>query len=318
MTFHVPVLLNEVIEYLAPKKGQTIVDGTLGGGGHASRIAGHIEPGILVGMDLDPQAIKEAEPKIKAAAPKTKRFLVHANYKDIDIVLDQLGITEADGMVIDLGLSSYDLDLSGRGFSFQKDEPLDMRFNPEERLHHNQDPFTAKKILERYTEKELEEIFSEYGEEKFSRRISRAITRIRADQPLLTTTDLFNLIKRSLPASLRFKAGDSARRIFQALRIEVNNELGNLEAFLPKAFKHLKKNGRLVVISFHSLEDRIVKRYFNDLAKGCICPPEFPECVCGRTAQVEILTKKTVTAGAEEIKSNPRSNPAKLRAIKKI
>jgi len=320
MDFHTPVLSDEVLEYLNPKPGETAVDGTLGGAGHALEIAKRIEPdGTLVGIDLDSAAIDQAKKVFEKQKLKSKIFFAQDNYKNIDRVLENLAIKKADLILVDIGISSFDLEQSKRGFSFQKEEPLDMRFNTEDRLENKRkQPFTAYFILQSYPEKELEKIFREYGEEKFSRKIARVIVRHRQQTEILTTTDLLELIKQALPAPLRFKAADSARRIFQSLRIEVNAELENLKEFLPKAFRLLTPGGRLAVISFHSLEDRIVKQFFNDRAKGCICPPEFPICKCGRDAQAKILTKKPISAGSKEQEQNPRSKPAKLRVLQKF
>jgi 16S rRNA (cytosine1402-N4)-methyltransferase len=319
MTYHVPVLLNEVLEYLNPQPGQIVVDGTLGGAGHSLAIAEKIgEDGTLIGIDLDPASLKEAEKKFSEHGIKTKTHFIQGNYKYIDSVLDGLGLSAVDGILVDIGLSSYDLDQSGRGFSFQKDEPLDMRYDPTSApLNKKKEPFTAKFILATYTEKELADLFEKYSEEKFSKKIARAIVQTRSEFPLETTTDLFSLIKKSLPAAFRFKAGDSVRRVFQALRIEVNSELENLKQFLPRAFEALKPGGRLVIISFHSLEDRMVKQFFAELARGCICPSEFPTCVCGKEPKAKILTRKPITATEQEAKENTRSIPAKLRAIEK-
>ncbi len=319
-SFHVPVLLKEVLEYLDPKPGQTVIDGTLGGGGHALALAKAIEPkGILVGIDLDPAALTEASAKAKDADIKTELHFVKGNYRDIKKIVNDLALSEVNAIIIDIGISSYDLEGSNRGFSFQKHEPLDMRFDPEARpAHKEKEPFTARFILNHYSEKDLKKTFEEYGEEKFSSRIVRGIIEHRQQQSIETTEDLFNIIKHSLPAAFRFKAGDSARRVFQALRIEVNKELENLEKFLPDAFEVLAKGGKLAVISFHSLEDRIVKHFFLEKAKGCICPPDFPQCVCGKEPLAKILTKKLVSASEEEQKENSRSIPAKLRVIQKI
>ena len=319
-SFHTPVLLNEVLEFLDPKPGQTIIDGTLGGGGHSLALAKAIEPkGILVGIDLDPAALTEATAKIKDADIKSEIHFVKGNYKDIKKIVSDLGLKEINAIIIDIGISSYDLEGSNRGFSFQKHEPLDMRFDPEARpAHKEKEPFTARYIANHYSEKELKQIFDQYGEEKFSSRIVRGIIEHRQENKIETTEDLFNIIKHSLPAAFRFRAGDRARRIFQALRIEVNKELENLEKFLPDAFEILAKNGKLAVISFHSLEDRIVKHFFLEKAKGCICPPDFPQCVCGKEPLAKILTKKPITASGEEQKENSRSTPAKLRVIQKI
>lgn len=318
--FHIPVLLKEVVECLDPKPNNIVIDGTLGGGGHALEIAKRIGKGILIGIDLDPEAVRAAKNKFAAEKVAAKVILVQGNYKDLDRILADNGIEKADRILIDIGISSYDLEASSRGFSFQhENEPLDMRFNPEEEdKNKSKEPFTAKFILKRYSEKELGELFKSFGEEKFARQIARAIVRVRQESPIQTTTDLFELIKKSLPAPVKYKAGDSARRIFQALRIEVNQELNNLSEFLPRAFNLLNPEGRLAVISFHSLEDRIVKHFFLDKAKGCICPPEFPECRCGRNPEGKIITRKPVTATEEETKENSRSASAKLRVIQKI
>ncbi len=319
-SFHVPVLLKEVLEILDPKPGQTIIDGTLGGGGHALALAKAVEPkGILLGIDLDPAALTEATERAKDAEIQTKLHFVKGNYRDIKKIVNEFGLSEINAIIIDIGISSYDLEGSNRGFSFQKHEPLDMRFDPEARPEHkSKEPFTAGFILNHYSEKELKEIFEKYSEEKFSSKIARGIIAHRQEKSIETTEDLFNIIKHSLPQALRFKAGDSARRIFQALRIEVNKELENLEKFLPDAFEVLAKGGKLAVISFHSLEDRIVKHFFLEKAKGCICPPDFPQCVCGKEPLAKILTKKPITASLEEQKENSRSIPAKLRVIQKI
>lgn len=319
-TFHIPVLLNEVIEYLDPQDGEIAFDATLGGGGHALEIAKRISPnGILIATDLDPESIKVAEKKFLEAEIKSKYFLRKANYRKIDSVLTELGLEQVDIVLADLGLSSYDFESSGRGFSFQKDEPLDMRFDPESSPEYKRhEPRTAKFLLKSLTEKELETMFSTYGEEKFSKKIARAIVEQRQEKEIETTADLFELIKKALPAKFRFKAGDSARRIFQSLRIEVNRELENIEEFLPKAFAALKPGGRMAVISFHSLEDRIVKHFFLSKAKGCICPPDFPQCVCGKTPEGKILTRKPVGPSEEEVESNRRSASAKMRVLQKV
>ncbi len=317
---HIPVLLTEVLELLNPQPGETVVDGTVGGGGHAAEIAKLIgAKGTLIGMDLDPAALKQTELNFEKQKIKTKLKLIHDNYSNISDSLRDQGIPNVDAILVDIGISSYDLDNSKRGFSFQKDEPLDMRYNPESRpADKNKEPRTAKFILSHYQEHELLKIFKEYGEEKFSNRIARAIVKTRQEREINTTTELFDLIKHALPGAVRFKAADSARRIWQSLRIEVNRELDNLEKFLPAAFAALRPGGRLAVISFHSLEDRMVKQYFLSLAKGCICPPDFPQCVCGKEALVKILTKKPVIATAQEQAENSRSKPAKLRVILKI
>lgn len=320
MTYHVPVLLKEVEILLDPRLGDIVVDGTLGGGGHSLMLANKIgAKGTLVGMDLDPASLEEAKKMFSEHSVAAQTYFVQSNYKYIDTVVSSLGIEAVDRILVDIGVSSYDFEGSGRGFSFQRDEPLDMRFDPTETpSNKKKEPFTAKFILQSYSEKELSDLFKEYSEEKFSSRIARGIVQRRMEQSIETTTDLFEIIKKSLPGAVRYKAADSARRVFQALRIEVNRELENLKEFLPKAYNLLKPGGRLGVISFHSLEDRIVKQFYLDLAKGCTCPIDFPECVCGKQPKVKILTRKPVTASEEESKLNPRSIPAKFRVFEKV
>ncbi len=320
MNYHIPVLLKEIIQYLNPQPGQIVVDGTLGGGGHSLALAKAIQPdGTLVGIDLDPASLEEAKKTFTAAGIKTATHFVRGNYKDIDTILEGLNIKNIDAIFADIGISSYDLENSARGFSFQKNEALDMRFDPLSKPEHKRkEPLTAKFILSQYEQKDLENIFKTYGEEKFARNIAALIVKTRQEKDISSTEDLFDLIKQAIPAKFRFKAADSARRVFQSLRIEVNGELDNLQTFLPKAFALLKPGGKLAVISFHSLEDRIVKQFFAKKAKGCICPPDFPQCVCGKNAEGKILHKKTIQASEAEITANPRSRPAKLRVIQKI
>ena len=308
---HIPVLLKETIEYLAVKRGGKYIDATYGGGGHSRAIAER--GGQVLGIDLDSR-LRGNDIRV-----------VHGNFADIGEIARENGFTEVDGILFDLGLSSEQLDDPKRGFSFQKDGPLDMRMSPLGKFQiTNSKSQTAAEIINFYSEKELIEIFYKYGEERrFGRRVARALLDARKLGSIKTTAQLFDIIKRALPASLRFRAGDTARRIFQALRIAVNRELENLERALPQALGLLKgdrgdKGGRIVVISFHSLEDRIVKKFMTCEAKGCVCPPEFPQCVCGKTPTLKILTKKPVTAADEEIKQNPRSKSAKLRAAMKF
>jgi 16S rRNA (cytosine1402-N4)-methyltransferase len=321
MSFHhIPVLLKETLELLNPQHGEIVVDGTLGGGGHFLQIAKAVSPnGTVIGIDLDPAAIEAAKENVSKEKIDAKTIFLKGNYKDIKYILEDLGIQKVNAILIDIGISSYDLEGSERGFSFQRIEPLDMRYDPDAMPYNkHKDPFTAKFILSSYQEHELKKIFEEYSEDKFSSRIARGIVAARQEQRIETTEDLFNIIKKSLPAQFRFKAGDSARRIFQALRIEVNHELENLQKFLPNAYEALLPGGRLAVISFHSLEDRIVKHFFLEKTQGCICPPEFPICNCGKTAEAKILTRKPIMAGEEETKINSRSIPAKLRVLQKI
>jgi 16S rRNA (cytosine1402-N4)-methyltransferase len=306
---HTPVLLKEVLEFLDVKSGQSIVDATLGGGGYSRAILEKIgKDGRLLAIDLDKEAIESQKLKIKS-----QNLILHqGNFANVDKAVMHHKFPAPDGIVADLGLSSYELDQAGRGMSFQKEEVLDMRFD-------QSSPEDAKFILNNYDENRLTKIFENYGEEKFSGKIAREVIKAKSKkQEVRYTTDLYQIIQDALPKPFKHKTDDSARRIFQALRIEVNHELQNLEEFLPKAFDLLKSGGRMVVVSFHSLEDRIVKQYFAGLTKGCVCPPDFPICQCGKNSKARILTKKPVIASEEEIKANSRSRPAKLRAIMKI
>ncbi len=305
---HVPVLLKEVLFYLNPKPGQNIVDATLGGGGYTEEILQIVgNKGKVLAMDLDKDALENAG---KSLSKFKNLTLAHGNFARIDHIVKSHNFPAPDGVVADLGLSSYELDQGGRGMSFQKQEILDMRFDQSAETE------DARWLLKNKSEKELTKIFSDYGEEKFSRQIAEKLKQLGHD--LKYTTDLYQIITDALPKPVKHKANDSARRIFQALRIAVNHELENLEAFLPKAFDLLVPGGRLVVVSFQSLEDRQAKQFFNGLAKGCVCPVEFPQCVCGQTPRAKILTKKPVSASELEISRNPRGKSAKLRAIQKI
>ncbi len=309
---HTPVLLKEVLEYLSPKANQNFVDATLGGGGYSLAIIKLIAPqGKLLSIDLDKDAINNARVKSQELGIKNL-ILHHGNFRDIGQIIKDNNFPEPDGIVADIGLSSYQLEDSGRGISFQKKEILDMRFDA------NSKEYDAKYILNNYTEENLRKIFEDYGEEKFSRQIVKQIVNSRQQTAIHFTTDLYQAIVKALPKPVKHKADDSARRIFQALRIAVNKELENLEVFLPKAFTALKPGGRLAIVSFHSLEDRIVKQYFVSLTKGCICPPEFPICLCNKKPLGKILTRKPITASPEELTLNPRSKPAKLRVIEKL
>lgn len=308
---HVPVLLKEVIEYLTPEPGKKFVDATVGEGGHAREIIKR--GGMVLGIDQDPEVLKHDPLTISPSRGGEKAGVaVQGNFADLKQIALENDFAPADGILFDLGMGSHQLDDPSRGFAFQKEGPLDMRFDQTKGK-------TAGEFLNYYPEKELIAIFENYGEEKrFAKKIARAILLVRKARNLTTTTDLFELIKSALPGKFRYKTGDVARRIFQALRIAVNQELKSLELALPQALDILKLHGRIVVISFHSLEDRIVKRFFQKEAKNCVCPPEFPICVCKARAKLRILTKKPITASAEEITINPRSKSAKLRVAKKI
>lgn len=309
MFAHTPVLLNEVLALLKPEANQNFVDATLGGGGYTKALLELNSPnGKVLAIDLDHKALENAKGKL----PKDRLVLVHGNFREIAHHVVSHKFSDISGIVADIGLSSFQLDQSGRGISFQKDEPLDMRFDES-----SEEP-DARFILNHHDTAQLAAIFQDYGEEKYSHKIADRITKSREQEPIKTTTQLNDLIKDALPKPVQHKWQDTARRIYQALRIAVNHELTNLERFLPEAFNILAPGGTLAVVTFHSLEDRIVKNYFKSLATGCICPPEFPVCRCGRTPQGEILTKKAVMATEQELEQNSRAKSAKLRAIKKL
>ncbi len=294
---HVPVLLKETIEYLNAKSGKIFVDGTVGDGGHIFALASANTNSEILGIDLDQTSLNNLQNQVNQKGLSQKVKLVHGNFRDLEKFIE----TPVDGILLDLGFSSAQLDDPARGLSFQTDGPLDMRFD-------KSSPLTAEEVVNTYSEKDLERIITEYGEDRFAHQIASSIVKARKQEPIATTLELGSLIPHP----------DGRRRVFQAIRIEVNRELENLKEFLPKAMKLLNPSGRLVIISFHSLEDRIVKEFFNEKAKGCVCPPEFPVCVCGKASEARILTRKPVVATEEEIKSNPRSKPAKLRALEKI
>lgn len=311
---HIPVLLQQAITLLNPQPGQRFVDATLGGGGYTAELLSKVgSKGAVLSIDLDQAALDNAKQKFAKEVEAKNLVLAHNNFAQIDKVLEHKDFYDIDGIVADIGLSSFQLDESGRGITFQKKEPLDMRFD----LSSNEPD--ARFMLNEYSEAELTKIFWEYGEEKESKRIAHAIINGRAEgNRLHYTTDLTDLIQSALPKPIKHKWTDSARRIFQALRVAVNHELDNLETFLPKALDLVKPGGIIVIVSFHSLEDRMVKQFFVEAARGCICPKDFPICQCGRTPRAEILTKKIVTATEEELTANARSNSAKLRAIRKL
>ncbi len=320
MYSHIPVLLNEVLEYLQPRADQNYVDATLGGGGYTESLLQAASPtGKVLAIDLDPAALANA--KTRFAKSGDRLILAHGNFRDFDKIISHYDFGLIDGIVADIGLSSYQLDGSERGISFQNKELLDMRFDT------SSDQPDARFLLHHRTVNELAKIFTTYGEDKHSYKIAQNIVRVideakneekNSNEVVKYTTDLVKIIQDSLPKPEKHRWADSARRIFQALRIEVNGELANLEAFLPKAFNLLQPGGRLAIVSFHSLEDRIVKNYFKELATGCVCPPEFPICKCGRVPLAKILTKKAITASTAELQDNSRAKPAKLRVIEKL
>ena len=308
-TDHVPVLAAEVRELLAVQPGETVVDATFGAGGHASLLAADLDGrGKLIAIDRDPGARAYFDRFSKRTSVQT-RFL----RGDFAVVLEQLAQNgaEADAVLLDLGVSSMQIDRPERGFSYAVDAPLDMRMDPSADV-------TAAGIVNEATERDLATIFKRYGEERYARQIARAIVRRRKSQRFERTSDLVETIKAAIPAPARFGDGHPAKRVFQALRIAVNDELGSLEAALPAAFSMLRPGGRLGVISFHSLEDRLAKRFMRDLERGCDCPPDFPVCVCGKEPQLRSLSRKAIRPGAPETAANPRASSARLRVGVKV
>ncbi len=306
---HVTVLLDETVERLNVRPDGVYVDGTLGGAGHASKIAARLSTGRLIGLDRDETALAAAR---KRLAPWSARVtLLHRNFRELGAALDELGLGAVDGMVFDLGVSSVQLDDGTRGFSYMADAPLDMRMDASERL-------TAWNVVNESSLETLKRILYDYGEERYAPQIAAAIVRRRADKPVETTLELAELIRRAMPPQGLREKQHPARRSFQAIRIAVNDELGALSELMETAVERLKPGGRLCVISFHSLEDRIVKSAFAGAARGCICPPEFPVCVCGRTPKVRLVTRKPILPSAEEAANNPRARSAKLRVAERI
>lgn len=302
---HRSVLLHETIDSLNVKENGIYVDGTAGGAGHSKEIAKRLGNGHLFALDQDPDAVRVATERLQGL-PAT---VIQANFCEMDRVLAERGITAVDGILLDLGVSSYQLDNGERGFSYHQDAPLDMRMS-------KSGP-TAADLVATLTENELAEIFFQYGEEKFSRRIAARIVEERKNTPITTTLQLAELIAESVPAAAR-RDGHPARRCFQALRIAVNRELDVLSAVLDKAFDLLAPGGVLSIITFHSLEDRMVKQRFKNYCTGCTCPPDLPICVCGKTPRGKLLFRKPVEASKEELDENPRSRSAKLRAVVKL
>ena len=306
---HVSVLLEECIQGLAIKPDGIYVDGTLGGAGHSSRIAAKLTTGRLIGIDRDNVALEAAAERLRPFEDRVT--LVHANFCDMDQALQELGIDKVDSILLDLGVSSPQLDDGQRGFSYMTDAPLDMRMNGE-------DTRDARQIVNTWSYEELKRILYDYGEERFAPRIAAAICRRREQAPIETTLELVDVIKSAMPASALREKQHPAKRSFQAIRIAVNDELGAVETVMKKAVPLLNPGGRLAVITFHSLEDRIVKNAMAEAAKGCTCPPSFPVCVCGKKPQVRIVTRKPIVSGEEELERNPRARSAKLRICEKL
>lgn len=307
---HVPVMLNECLDGLKIKSDGIYVDGTVGGAGHSIEIVKKLgEGGRLIAVDRDSDALEAASKRL--APYKDKVTFVHDDYKNLISELDSLGVGEVDGILLDLGVSSYQLDNAERGFSYMKDAPLDMRMDREQ-------PLSAYDVVNGYDEREIANILFDYGEEKLARVIARNIVAKRAQKPIETTLELAKIVEDSYPAKTRWKFGHPAKRTFQAIRIAVNGELNALDEAITAMARRLKKGGRMAVITFHSLEDRIVKSAFRELNLACTCPPDFPVCVCDKVQEVELVNKKPIVASDEEMKNNPRSQSAKLRIVERI
>ena len=305
---HVSVLLNECIEGLDIKPDGIYVDGTMGGAGHSTEIVKKLKDGILIGFDQDINAINTAKERLKPYEDRVK--LVHSNFENIKSEIEKLGIEKIDGLLLDLGVSSHQLDEAERGFSYMQDAPLDMRMDSRVRMG-------AKEVVNGYSQKELERVIKEYGEENWAARIAQFIVESREEKEIETTLELVDIIKRAIPKKARIDGPHPAKRTFQAIRIEVNRELDVIERTINDAVSIMNKGGRICIITFHSLEDRIVKNAFKELAKSCICPPELPICMCDKKSEVKIITRKPILPSSEEIEVNPRSRSAKLRIAQK-
>ncbi len=306
---HISVLLNECIEGLNIKPDGVYVDGTLGGAGHSGQIAARLQGGRLIGIDRDPVALCAAGERLKPYQDNVT--LVHSNFSEIAQVLRDCNVSGVDGILLDLGVSSPQLDDAQRGFSYMADAPLDMRMNSEDALD-------AYVVVNTWSQEELCRILYNYGEERYAPRIAAAICRRRENAPIQTTLELVDVIRSAMPSAALREKQHPAKRSFQAIRIAVNDELGAVEKVMRDAIPLLNPGGRLAVITFHSLEDRIVKTAMADAAKGCTCPPSFPVCVCGKKPAVRLISRKPITATAEELEINPRSRSAKLRICEKL
>ncbi len=306
---HISVLLNECLDGLNIKPDGIYVDGTLGGAGHSTQIAKRLTTGRLIGIDRDPVALKAAGGRLEPY--KDRVTLVHSNFCEIAQVLERLGISGVDGILLDLGVSSPQLDDGARGFSYMTDAPLDMRMN-------SQDQLNAEIVVNTWSQEELKRILYNYGEERYAPQIAAAVCRRREEKPIKTTMELVDIIRSAMPPAALREKQHPAKRSFQAIRIAVNDELGSVEQVMRDAIPVLNPGGRLAVITFHSLEDRIVKSAMAEAAKGCTCPPSFPVCVCGKKPLVKLVTRKPITAGDEELEQNPRSRSAKLRVCEKL
>lgn len=306
---HIPIMVDEVTKGLKIRDDGVYVDGTIGGGGHSLEIIKNIKTGMLIGIDQDEDALRKAKQVLSSY--KDKLVLVHNNYENLDSILRDNKIKKIDGVLLDIGVSSYQLDKSSRGFSYNKNAKLDMRMD-------KTGTFTAWDIVNKYREKDLERIIWDYGEERWARRIAQFIVAERQASPIDTTFDLVDAIKKAIPKKVRMEGHHPAKKTFQAIRIEVNRELEVLENSIKKTVGLLKPGGRLAIITFHSLEDRIVKDSFRYLYKDCICPPQLPKCICEKTREIEIITRKPIVPSKDEIANNPRSRSAKLRIAEKL
>ncbi len=302
---HIPVLLGEAVDALNVKPDGVYIDGTAGGAGHSREIAKKLSGGLLIALDRDPKAVSVAAERLSGFNAK----VIQSPFSQMREAAETLGIDGVDGVLLDLGVSSYQLDTPERGFSYHADAPLDMRMSGE--------GLSARDIVNEYDYISIRDILYKYGEENYAPSIAKAILAAREVKPIETTLELAEIVKNAVPQKVR-RAKNPCKKTFQAIRIAVNDEFGQLDAALDTAFDMLKKGGRLAVITFHSLEDRMVKQRFAEFAKGCICPPDFPQCVCGRTPRGKIIFRKPVTAGEKELEDNPRSRSAKLRAVEKL
>ena len=305
---HKSVMLNEVIDNLKIKPNGVYVDCTAGGGGHSFEVLQKLQDGRLIAIDKDIDAINECKRKF---GNNNKITLVKDDFHNYKTILQNLSIEKVDGILIDLGVSSFQIDTVERGFSYRFDAPLDMRMNREQGL-------SAYQVVNTYDEQELAEIFFKYGEETFSRKIAKKIVEYRNDKPIETTLELVNVVESVLPAKIKFEKGHSCKKVFQAIRIEVNGEIEGLKQTIIDMINSLNSSGRICILTFHSLEDRIVKEVFRELATDCICPKELPICVCNHHRTIDIITKKPIIATEEELKQNSRSASAKLRVAQKV
>ncbi|MBQ6889713.1 MAG: 16S rRNA (cytosine(1402)-N(4))-methyltransferase RsmH [Oscillospiraceae bacterium] len=306
---HVSVLLEECIDALAIKPDGIYVDGTLGGAGHSSQIVQRLTTGRLIGIDRDEVALEAAGKRLEPWADRVT--LVHSNFCEIAAVLQQLNISGVDGILLDLGVSSPQLDDGERGFSYMADAPLDMRMN-------RRDALSAYHVVNTWPQEELKRILFDYGEERYAPKIAAAICRRREEKPIETTLELVDIIRSAMPPAALREKQHPAKRTFQAIRIAVNDELGSVEKVMRDALECLNPGGRLAVITFHSLEDRIVKSAMTAASKGCTCPPSFPVCVCGKKPKVTLVSRKPITSTQQELDANPRARSAKLRVCEKL